>query len=83
MPSEPSLQNSRLLASEPSRLDVVDECLAAADVGDIERLAVGRADDAVGLAKIVGHAGERLAIGRKIIGGLLILFGPPASNTAA
>jgi len=54
----------RLLGERRIGIDLVPVGLLVADVGDVEKLAVRRADDPVGLDEVRGHRRQRLAVGR-------------------
>src|SRR5262249_28329963 len=54
--------------------DVVGAGLARLDVGDVQRLAIGRADNAIGLPQVVGDARKSPVVGSKMVDRLPILL---------
>ena len=56
------------------RLDIVGVSLARTDVGDIERFAVRRPDDTVGLFQVVHHTPQFLTIWGKIVNVFALLL---------
>src|SRR5439155_18092688 len=63
-----------LVRQRTVRLDCISESLSRADVGDVEGLAVERANDAVGLFEVGGDTLEILAVSLEEINMLAILL---------
>ena len=55
-------------------LDVVGVGFSGSNVGDVERFAIGRANDAIGLLQVLNDAPEFLSAGRRIIDAFVLLL---------